>query len=72
MASRLVCPPWHTKNRIIGLKLAQKALLKKRGKAPLPQSKAAQRAIAAALAHRPAARIAPGRRALDRPGALSD
>lgn len=52
---------------MLGLKLARKALRKKHGKAPLPQSKAEQRAIAASLASLPATAIPVGKRALPAP-----
>lgn len=60
-----IAPPWHSKNRLLHLQQANRMLRKKRGKAPLPQSKAAQRAIAASLADRPATKIEAGRRAVD-------
>lgn len=54
-------------NPRLGLKLIRKRRLKAKGIAPLPQSKAEQRAIAAALATQPATAIPEGKRALPKP-----
>lgn len=48
-----LAPPWQTQQRRLAAKLGYKMLRKKRGKAPVPETKAAQRKLAESLSALP-------------------